>query len=838
MNNILLLKNIGLLPEIFLGISILYLLIFGSILSTYRTYPLIQNLILNLSILVLIFSLILILNDKLWLRETLVFNNCIAHDYLSFVSKTLILVFSIICLIVIQDYIRYQKINQFEYIIIILLSILGFLILCSANDFITAYLAIELQSLAFYVMSSFKKNSSFSVEAGLKYFILGSFSSAILLFGISLIYCATGSLNFEDYRDLYFNNLTNNNNKIIINSKLNFQTLIDSYCEYMLLADSVQTLNFELYQFTDEIIRGVDMISQYEFLESLKHKKPFMDLEKYRQIYYCLDTIHTIKGYKDYLALAIHSDNVIGLDLYKFINLYFDNPEFISTYKIIETMQNRLNFIVFEEIFHVLNSESFMDNYDFYSILSSKSDSTLSIDLFKYNYHILNPEIKSIKFADELFIANMDLNINLLSSKKISNMTYTDIFKLLVTLEHLQYEPNYFTDIFVNKDKFKSFILYNLEEFSKLISETYPKKRLNISFSSEDFLLRNKYICRLNELKIDIFTKLLEDDCNCQNAFFIKYIDICNNLLSSEPRFLYDYQDYEIFPNTINNEFVLFGLMLVFVSLIFKLAIAPLHAWSPDVYEGSPTSSTLFFAVVSKISILVLIFRIFYHSFHGLVHNWNFYIILISVSSVMIGSFAALEQKQLKSLFAYSSVSHLGYIYIALCTGTLEAIQSVMAYIIIYMLSSSCIWSILILLRPKDINNDSKANKDLADIASLIKSNSTLGIIFSITLFSIAGFPPLIGFFTKFNIFLSAVESSMYFVAVISILSSVIATFYYIRIIKIVCFENKIVGRLYHPIPYSGALVIVIQFLLIIFLFINPTMLFLVTHKLSLLYFY
>ena len=476
MNNILLLKNIGLLPEIFLGISILYLLIFGSILSTYRTYPLIQNLILNLSILVLIFSLILILNDKLWLRETLLFNNCIAHDYLSFVSKTLILVFSIICLIVIQDYIRYQKINQFEYIIIILLSILGFLILCSANDFITAYLAIELQSLAFYVMSSFKKNSSFSVEAGLKYFILGSFSSAILLFGISLIYCATGSLNFEDYRDLYFNNLTNNNNKIIINSKLNFQTLIDSYCEYMLLAESVQTLNFELYQFTDEIIRGVDMISQYEVLESLKHKKPFMDLEKYRQIYYCLDTIHTIKGYQDYLALAIHSDNVIGLELYKFINLYFDNPEFISTYKIIETMQNRLNFIVFEEIFHVLNSESFMENYDFYSILSSKSDLTLSIDLFKYNYHILNPEIKSIKFADELFIANMDLNIKLLSSNKISNMTYTDIFKLLVTLEHLQYEPNYFTDIFVNKDKFKSFILYNLEEFSKLISETYPKK--------------------------------------------------------------------------------------------------------------------------------------------------------------------------------------------------------------------------------------------------------------------------------------------------------------------------------------------------------------------------
>ena len=153
------------------------------------------------------------------------------------------------------------------------------------------------------------------------------------------------------------------------------------------------------------------------------------------------------------------------------------------------------------------------------------------------------------------------------------------------------------------------------------------------------------------------------------------------------------------------------------------------------------------------------------------------------------------------------------------------------------MLSSSCIWSILLLLRPKDINNR-KANKDLADVASLIKSNSILGLILSTTLFSIAGFPPLIGFFTKLNIFLSSMEASMYFVAIISILSSIISTFYYIRIIKIICFENKIVGRLYHPLPYLGTLIVVINFLLLIFLFINPTMLFLISHKISLLYFY
>ena len=128
----------------------------------------------------------------------------------------------------IQNYIKYQKVNQFEYLIIVLLSVLGFLILCSANDLITAYLAIELQSLSFYVMASFKKNSSFSVEAGLKYFILGSFSSAILLFGSSLLYGVTGSLNFSDFKDLYYNIFPGYNNSI---SDEEFQdSIINSYC--------------------------------------------------------------------------------------------------------------------------------------------------------------------------------------------------------------------------------------------------------------------------------------------------------------------------------------------------------------------------------------------------------------------------------------------------------------------------------------------------------------------------------------------------------------------------------------------------------------------------------
>ena len=161
MNNLIILKNIGLLPEFFLGISIIYLIIFGSILSTYKKYPLIQNLILNLSVLVLILCLFLTLNDKLWVQEITLFNNSVVCDYLSYYSKILILVFSTLCLLMIQNYIKYQKLNQFEYSILILLSILGFLILCSANDLITAYLAIELQSLHFMSWLLLKKTHLF-----------------------------------------------------------------------------------------------------------------------------------------------------------------------------------------------------------------------------------------------------------------------------------------------------------------------------------------------------------------------------------------------------------------------------------------------------------------------------------------------------------------------------------------------------------------------------------------------------------------------------------------------------------------------------------------------------
>ncbi len=199
-----------------------------------------------------------------------------------------------------------------------------------------------------------------------------------------------------------------------------------------------------------------------------------------------------------------------------------------------------------------------------------------------------------------------------------------------------------------------------------------------------------------------------------------------------------------------------------------------------------------------------------------------------------MGSFGGLEQKRLKSLLAYSSISHMGYTLIAFSTGTFEGMQMLFCYLFLYMIAGLCIWSIFLVLQLK-YSYVKKQNKDLADLNLLNKSNSLLALFFSTVLFSVAGLPPMVGFLVKIGIFLVSVEATMYFVAIISILCSVISTFYYIRIIKIMYFESSITGKLYYPIKFNSSILIVILFYFLLFLFINPTLIYLISHKIVLL---
>jgi NADH-quinone oxidoreductase subunit N len=284
----------------------------------------------------------------------------------------------------------------------------------------------------------------------------------------------------------------------------------------------------------------------------------------------------------------------------------------------------------------------------------------------------------------------------------------------------------------------------------------------------------------------------------------------------------------------LNSELLKFALVFILIALLFKLTVAPFHLWAPDVYEGSPTSSTFFFSVVPKLSIFVLLLRIFYYSFFNFVESWRYFIVLIVIFSIMVGSFGGINQKKLKSLLVYSTISHMGYSLIAFSAATFESLQMLISYLLVYSFSGLCVWSIFTTTRLKN-NYFQKQNKDLTDLVLLGKSNYMLAIFFTTVLFSVAGFPPMIGFLVKMGVFLTAMESSLYFIALISILCSVIGTFYYIRLIKIIYFEKVLVGKLYYPISSQTSILIAILFYFLIFLFINPTVLFLISHKISLL---
>ncbi len=271
--------------------------------------------------------------------------------------------------------------------------------------------------------------------------------------------------------------------------------------------------------------------------------------------------------------------------------------------------------------------------------------------------------------------------------------------------------------------------------------------------------------------------------------------------------------------------------MFIIFSLFIKLALAPFHVWSLDVYEGSPTISTFFFAVISKLSFFVFLVRISYIAVFKYYEVWQFYGIVIALFSVFVGSFGGLRQRKLKTLLAYSSVSHMGYALLAFSAGTRFGAEMLLFYLVIYMLSGLSVWFVILATRISRKRYTDKFSKELGDLALLRKSNPALALSLTLVMFSIAGIPPLVGFFAKMGIFLAVLHAKYYFVALLAILCSVVSTFYYIRIIKILYFENLLVGQLYYPLISSKTILFSILIFSLLFLFVNPTLLYLTVYK-------
>lgn len=516
--SLIVLHSFTMFSEYFISITIIYVLIVSVIITGNVYNFLLQNVLSNCAAVILFMSTYLILNNDLLPVEFLTFSNSFINDYFSCFTKIILCLFSGFYFCIVGFFFNEQQLNSFEYLLLILFAVLGFLLMCSSNDLLTGYLAIELSAFALYILASFKKDSSYSIDGGIKYFITGAISSTFYLLGSSYIYCFSGSINFLDFQNLF---------------------------------------NY---------------------------------------------------------------------------------------------------------------SNTFIPNFHFY-----------------YTWNFKNSDFFSITFFDSLS-------------------------------------------------------LYNIN-------------------------------------------------------------------------------------------FLEWGLSLIIISLFIKLAVAPFHLWSLDVYENSPTSSSFFFAVITKLSIFVLLFRLCYQGFFNLKNCWEFYSVWIGVFSIFIGSLGGLKQRKLKTLLAYSATSHIGYALISFSTGTFLGIQMFLFYFLLYMVSGLCIWYsfLLIKLRKKILKN--KYSKELSDLILLKKSNPGLAFCISITMFSIAGIPPIVGFLAKTGIFLSVVGASFYYVALFSIVCSVIATFYYIRIVKIIYFENVLTGKLYYPIKTINTTILSFLVFLLVYLFFNPTFLYLISCK-------
>ncbi|MDA9723181.1 NADH-quinone oxidoreductase subunit NuoN [Candidatus Pelagibacter sp.] len=229
-----------------------------------------------------------------------------------------------------------------------------------------------------------------------------------------------------------------------------------------------------------------------------------------------------------------------------------------------------------------------------------------------------------------------------------------------------------------------------------------------------------------------------------------------------------------------------FGIVFILVGLAFKISAVPFHMWAPDVYQGSPTSVTLFFAILPKIAALSVFIKFLYTPFANMNDQWQTIIVFISIASMIFGAVAAIGQKNLKRLIAYSSISHMGYALAGLATVSNQGIQSSITYISIYLVMNLAFFSCLFMLKRND-----KYYENIEDLSGLSKKHPILAFSLLIVLFSLAGIPPLAGFFAKFYVFLAVIEQSMYFLAIVGLLATVVAAFYYLRIIKIIYFDPE-----------------------------------------------
>ncbi len=424
--------------------------------------------------------------------------------------------------------------------------------------------------------------------------------------------------------------------------------------------------------------------------------------------------------------------------------------------------------LVFPEIFLSL-SIMFLLILGVFKKDSSKMIQNISLIILLSTAVITFNETLGIK---ETFLFNSSIIIDYLSS-------FMKIITLLAAFLVLVISSNYL----------KTFKIFKIEYPILILSSVLG---MMIMISSNDLIVFYMGL-ELQSLALYVLATFNRDQLKSSEAGLKYFVlsALSSGLLLYGCSLIYGFTgttNFNLIANQLNSDeyAITFGIVFILVGLAFKISAVPFHMWAPDVYEGSPTSVTLFFTMVPKIAALTVFIRFLYVPFLNLIDQWQMILIFLSIASMLFGAIAAIGQTNLKRLIAYSSIGHVGYALAGLATGSNDGIQTSVIYITIYILMNLGLFSCLLMMK-----RNHKYFEDIEDLSGLSKNHPLLSLSLLIILFSLAGIPPLAGFFAKFYIFKSVLEQSMYFLAIVGLLSTVVAAFYYLRIIKIMYFDKE-----------------------------------------------
>jgi NADH-quinone oxidoreductase subunit N len=231
---------------------------------------------------------------------------------------------------------------------------------------------------------------------------------------------------------------------------------------------------------------------------------------------------------------------------------------------------------------------------------------------------------------------------------------------------------------------------------------------------------------------------------------------------------------------------IIFGLVFLLAGLCFKVSVVPFHMWTPDVYEGAPTPVTAFFASAPKIAAMAVFTRVVLTAFSGIASEWQQIVVFVAIASMALGSFGAIGQRNIKRMMAYSSIGHMGFALVGLAAGTVEGAQGVLLYLVIYAVMTFGAFTVILAM-----SRNGQPLEQISDFAGLSRTNPLMAFFFAMLLFSLAGIPPLAGFFAKFYVFTAAIKAGLFTLSVIGVITSVVGAFYYLNVIKVMYFDER-----------------------------------------------